>query len=44
MTQLRAKLKHNAAFVQLPIGLEKETKGVIDLIENRAIYFEGDHG
>lgn len=42
--QMRTKLGHNAAFIQLPIGLEKECKGIIDLIEQRALYFEGDCG
>ncbi|NWX46805.1 EFGM factor, partial [Steatornis caripensis] len=42
--QLRSKLKHNAAFVQIPIGLEGNFKGVIDLIEERAIYFDGELG
>uniref|UniRef100_A0A8B9SMD9 G elongation factor mitochondrial 1 n=1 Tax=Anas platyrhynchos TaxID=8839 RepID=A0A8B9SMD9_ANAPL len=42
--QLRSKLKHNAAFVQIPIGLEGNFKGVIDLIEERAIYFDGAFG
>ncbi|XP_021249326.1 elongation factor G, mitochondrial isoform X1 [Numida meleagris] len=42
--QLRSKLKHNAAFVQIPIGLEGNFKGVIDLIEERAIYFDGALG
>lgn len=40
----RSKLKHNAAFVQIPIGLEGNFKGVIDLIEERAIYFDGAFG
>ena len=40
----RSKLSHNAAFVQLPIGLESDFKGIIDLIEERAIYFDGDFG
>uniref|UniRef100_A0A8C3JCZ6 Elongation factor G, mitochondrial n=1 Tax=Calidris pygmaea TaxID=425635 RepID=A0A8C3JCZ6_9CHAR len=42
--QLRSKLKHNAAFVQIPMGLEGNFKGVIDLIEERAIYFDGALG
>ncbi|KAJ8729643.1 hypothetical protein PYW08_001224 [Mythimna loreyi] len=42
--QMRSKMNHNAAFVQLPLGLEKECQGILDLIEERAIYFEGDYG
>ncbi|KAF1474115.1 Elongation factor G, mitochondrial, partial [Pygoscelis antarcticus] len=42
--QLRSKLKHNAAFVQIPVGLEGNFKGVIDLIEEKAIYFDGALG
>nr|NVI74809.1 iconoclast [Cucujiformia] len=44
LSQMRSKLNHNAAFVQLPIGLEGDCKGVIDLIQEKAIYFEGDYG
>ena len=42
--QMRDKLKHNAAFTQLPIGLESKLSGIVDLIEEKAIYFEGDAG
>nr|CAG31615.1 hypothetical protein RCJMB04_8m5 [Gallus gallus] len=42
--QMRSKLKHNAAFVQIPMGLEGNFKGIIDLIEERAIYFDGAFG
>ena len=42
--QLRAKLKHNAAFLHLPIGREAETKGLVDLVNDRAIYFSGSFG
>jgi elongation factor G len=44
LSQLRSKLLHNAAFIQLPIGLESECKGVIDLIRQQAMYFEGPFG
>ncbi|KAK7793708.1 hypothetical protein R5R35_007867 [Gryllus longicercus] len=42
--QLRSKLHHNFAFIQLPIGLENDSKGVVDLIHRKALYFEGDNG
>merc|ERR1719427_365212 len=44
LNQLRKKLKHNAAFIQLPIGLESDCKGVVDIVNERAIYFQGDFG
>nr|MBE5726065.1 iconoclast [Cucujiformia] len=44
LSQMRSKLNHNAAFVQIPIGLESECKGIIDLVEQKAIYFEGNFG
>ena len=42
--QLRSKLKHNASFLQLPIGLESNMKGIVDVVNERAIYFQGDYG
>ena len=42
--QLREKLKHNAIAMQVPIGLENEFKGVVDLVSMKAIYFEGSQG
>jgi len=42
--QLRNKLKHNAAFLQLPMGLENNMKGIVDVVNERAIYFHGDFG
>ena len=42
--QLREKLNHNAVAMQLPIGLENEFQGVIDLVSMKAIYFDGDNG
>ncbi len=42
--QLREKLKLNAVLMQLPIGLEAEHQGVVDLVSMKAIYFDGDNG
>lgn len=44
LSQMRSKLNHNAAFIQLPIGLEGDTKGIIDLITRKALYFDGQYG
>ncbi|MCZ7606043.1 MAG: elongation factor G [Planctomycetota bacterium] len=38
------RLNTNPCPVQLPWGQETEFKGVIDLVEMKAITFEGDHG
>jgi elongation factor G len=42
--QLREKLDLNAHMLQLPIGLEADLKGMIDLITMKAVYFEGPNG
>jgi elongation factor G len=44
MEQIRTKLKINVAPVQLPIGLENDLKGVVDLVEMKAYYNEGPKG
>ncbi|XP_029922769.1 elongation factor G, mitochondrial [Myripristis murdjan] len=44
LQQMRTKLNHNAAFVNIPIGLEANMRGIIDLIEERSMYFEGPFG
>ncbi|HEX9722116.1 MAG TPA: elongation factor G [Candidatus Paceibacterota bacterium] len=38
------KLTRDAVALQIPIGEENELKGVIDLLEMKAVYFEGDFG
>jgi elongation factor G len=42
--QLVEKLGHNAVLMQVPIGLEGDHKGVVDLVAMKAYYFEGPDG
>ncbi len=42
--QLREKLNHNAVAMQIPLGLEKDHMGVIDLVTMKAVTFEGKYG
>ena len=42
--QLRDKLDLNAVMIQLPIGLESDLEGIIDLVSMTAVYFDGDQG
>jgi elongation factor G len=44
INELRNQLKLNAAAVQIPMGLEAEHVGVVDLIENKAYTFGGEKG
>ncbi|KAL9929757.1 mitochondrial translation elongation factor G 1 [Glossina fuscipes fuscipes] len=44
LSQMRSKMNHNAAFIQLPIGLESDCKGIVDIVGDKAIYFDGDFG
>ena len=44
ITQLREKLKQNAAAVQVPIGAEDNLRGVVDLVRMKAVYNEGVKG
>jgi elongation factor G len=41
---LKEKLAHNPLNVQMPIGAEDKFHGIIDLINMRAFYFDGDNG
>ena len=44
IAQLRSKLGHNAIALQLPIGLETDFTGVVDLVALKAYYFDGENG
>ena len=44
LNSIREKLTKNAVALQIPIGQESQLKGVIDLLEMKAKYFEGDFG
>ncbi|TMW97665.1 hypothetical protein EJD97_005174 [Solanum chilense] len=44
LNQARAKLRHHSAAVQVPIGLEDDFKGLIDLVQSKAYYFHGSNG
>jgi elongation factor G len=42
--QLKEKLGHNALIMQIPIGLEADLEGIVDLVTMKAVYFDGTHG
>ncbi len=42
--QLKEKLGHNSVLMQIPIGLEADLQGVVDLIGMKALYFDGENG
>ena len=42
--QLREKLGLNAHMMQIPIGLESDLAGVIDLVTMKAVYYDGPNG
>jgi elongation factor G len=44
VAQLRSRLDCDAVLVQLPIGSEQEFQGIIDLVRQKAVYFEGADG
>ncbi|XP_074310778.1 elongation factor G-1, mitochondrial-like [Silene latifolia] len=44
LNQARAKLRHHSAAVQVPIGLEEDFEGLVDLVKQKAYYFRGSSG
>uniref|UniRef100_A0A0D6R0R4 Elongation factor G, mitochondrial n=1 Tax=Araucaria cunninghamii TaxID=56994 RepID=A0A0D6R0R4_ARACU len=44
LDQAKQKLGHNCAAVQIPIGLEGELRGLVDLVKCKALYFDGVYG
>ncbi|CAL1701831.1 unnamed protein product [Somion occarium] len=44
INQIRTKLKIPAAALQVPIGVEDQLRGVVDLVRWKAIYNEGEKG
>lgn len=42
--QLKEKLGHNAVAMQIPLGLEADHEGVVDLVAMKALYFDGENG
>jgi elongation factor G len=42
--QIKEKLGHNAIALQMPIGLEADFKGVVDLVQMKCFYFDGING
>ncbi len=44
INQIRTKLRMPAAAVQVPIGVEDQLEGVVDLVRWKAIYNKGPKG
>ncbi|XP_054720383.1 elongation factor G, mitochondrial-like [Uloborus diversus] len=44
LNQMRSKLDKHCALIHIPIGLESEFSGVVDIIKRKALYFEGECG
>ncbi|KAJ6833629.1 elongation factor G, mitochondrial-like isoform X1 [Iris pallida] len=44
LNQARSKLRHHSAAVQIPIGLEEDFQGLVDLVELKAYFFHGSNG
>lgn len=44
IAHLREKLAHNAVAMQIPMGVEADLAGIIDLVKMKAYYFDGEKG
>ncbi|XLR09447.1 hypothetical protein HN51_046060 [Arachis hypogaea] len=44
LNQARSKLRHHSAAMQVPIGLEDDFEGLVDLVQLKAYYFRGSNG
>ncbi|CAL8072765.1 unnamed protein product [Calicophoron daubneyi] len=44
LEQIRSKLHFNAAFVNIPVGEDRKDSGIVDLIEQKVIYFDEPMG
>ncbi|MED6184041.1 Elongation factor G-2, mitochondrial [Stylosanthes scabra] len=44
LNQARTKLRHHSAAMQVPIGLEDDFEGLVDLVQLKAYYFRGSNG
>ena len=44
IAQARERLDIKWAFIQVPIGVENGLQGIVDIVEQKAIYYDGDHG
>ncbi len=44
ISQLRTKLGHNAVAMQIPVGLENNFSGVVDLVSMKVFFFDGENG
>ena len=41
---LQQRLLHNTGFITYPIGIEKKLSGVVNVLDDHAIYFDGENG
>lgn len=44
LNQARSKLRHHCAAVQVPMGMEDDFQGLVDLVHLKAYHFDGSNG